>query len=203
MIRFHGIWSVKLVFQFRWSIIVLPTFCSRWGTGAYFFISYVSLSFAFPSIWSVSLFPRGGWLRQRCHVSCVTRASNWYWLTVGQGLLPLQQVGVEGECFYFFCFFTFIHFPPSPLSLSFIPLLSLLSLFSLSLGDDTKWPTRVDVSLNPNTINKSLFPLILYPFFSLNLGDNAKWATRVNMLLNLKTHTHTQTHIHTHTHTQK
>ena len=28
----------------------------------------------------------------------------------------------------------------------------LLSLFSLSLGDDRKWPTRVDVSLNPNTI---------------------------------------------------
>ena len=45
-------------------------------------------------------------------------------------------------------------------SLSFIfpflpcpPLSSLLlSLFSLSLGDDTKWPTRVDVSFNPNTI---------------------------------------------------
>ena len=32
------------------------------------------------------------------------------------------------------------------------PLLSLLSLFSLSLGDDTKWPTRVDLSLKPNTI---------------------------------------------------
>ena len=30
-------------------------------------------------------------------------------------------------------------------------LLSLLSLFSLSLGDDTKWPTRVDMSLSPNT----------------------------------------------------
>ena len=33
------------------------------------------------------------------------------------------------------------------------PLLSILSLFSLFLGDDTKWPTRVDVSLNPNSIN--------------------------------------------------
>ena len=31
-------------------------------------------------------------------------------------------------------------------------LLSLLCLFSLSLGDDTKWPTRVDMSLNFNTI---------------------------------------------------
>ena len=43
-------------------------------------------------------------------------------------------------------------FLPCP-SLSSL-LLSLLSLFSLSLGDDTKWPTRVDVSLNPNTINQ-------------------------------------------------
>ena len=38
----------------------------------------------------------------------------------------------------------------------FIPFPSLssplLSLFSLSLGDDTKCPTRVDVSLNPNKI---------------------------------------------------
>ena len=41
-------------------------------------------------------------------------------------------------------------FLPCP-SLSY-PLLSLLSLFSLSLGDNTKWPTRVDMSLNPNTI---------------------------------------------------
>ena len=42
-------------------------------------------------------------------------------------------------------------FLPCP-SLSSL-LLSLLSLFPLSVGDDTKWPTRVEVSLNPNTIN--------------------------------------------------
>ena len=54
-----------------------------------------------------------------------------------------------------FLFLLFLHsmsflflFLPCP-SLS-----SLLSLFSLSLGDDTKWPTRVGVSLNPNTINQ-------------------------------------------------
>ena len=40
------------------------------------------------------------------------------------------------------------------------PLLSLLSLFSLPQGDDTKGPTRVDVSLKPNTIN-SLFSLLV------------------------------------------
>ena len=78
---------------------------------------------------SVTLLAGGGWVRQRCHVSCVTWASNWYWLTVGQGLLPLQQVWVEGECFNFFFVFTFIHFPPFPLSLSFIS--STISSISL------------------------------------------------------------------------
>ena len=69
------------------------------------------------------------------------------------GLLSLQQVRVEGVCFFF----------PSVSSLSFLflflpcPSLSsplLLFLFSLSMGNDTKWPTRVDVSFNPNTINQ-------------------------------------------------
>ena len=56
-----------------------------------------------------------------------------------------------------FLFLLFLHFHscssffPIPL---FHLLYSLLSLFSLSLGDDTKWPSRVDVSLNPNTINQ-------------------------------------------------
>ena len=36
------------------------------------------------------------------------------------------------------------------------PLLSFLSLFFLSLGDSTKWPKRVDVTLNPNIINQSV-----------------------------------------------
>ena len=55
-----------------------------------------------------------------CHLSCITGAFNWYWLTVGQGLLFLVADKVEGECFYFFCFFTFIIVPLSSLSLSFI-----------------------------------------------------------------------------------
>ena len=57
----------------------------------------------------------------------------------------------RGECFYFFCFFTFIHFPFSHVPRLHL-LYCLLSLFSLSLGDDTTWPTRVDVSLNPNSV---------------------------------------------------
>ena len=93
-----------------------------------------------------------GWLGE-AKVSCIllTEASSWYLLTDGQGLLSLQKVKVEEECFHFFCFFTFIHFPFSPVPL-FHFLYCILSLFSLSLGDDTKWPTRADVSLNPNSI---------------------------------------------------
>ena len=41
----------------------------------------------------------------------------------------------------------------SSLSLSFISS-TISSIFSLSLGDDTKRPTRVDVSLSPNSINQ-------------------------------------------------
>ena len=62
-----------------------------------------------------------------------------YWLSVGHGLLSLQQVRVEGECFYFFCFFTLIHFPLSPLSLSFISStissISGLSVWEMSQND--------------------------------------------------------------------
>ena len=39
----------------------------------------------------------GGWVRQKCRISGVTGASNWYWLTVGQSLLFLQQIRIEGE----------------------------------------------------------------------------------------------------------
>ena len=91
----------------------------------------------------------GGRMVWRCCVSYVTRASNWYWLTLGQGLLSFWQVRVEGECFYFLRFFTFIPVPLSSLFLSFI---SSYLFFSFSLGDNTKWLARVDVSLSPNTI---------------------------------------------------
>ena len=74
-------------------------------------------------------------------------------LQLGKACYPCSR-----ECFYFFYFFTFIlsylFFLPCPFLLS--SLLFLLSLFSHSLGDDTKWPTGVDVSLNPNTINQSI-----------------------------------------------
>ena len=60
----------------------------------------------------------------------------------------------RGGMFYFFCFFTFIPVPFSSLSLSFISSTIFFSLFFLSLGDNTKLPSRVDMSLSPNTINQ-------------------------------------------------
>ena len=62
--------------------------------------------------------------------------------------------GRGGNVFYFFRFYTFIAVPLSSLSLSFISSTIFSISFSLSLGDDTKWPTRVDMSLDPNTINQ-------------------------------------------------
>ena len=79
-------------------------------------------------------------------VAFVSGVSNWYWLTVGQGLLSLQQVRVEGNCCYFFCSFTCFYFPLSSLPL-FHLFYYLFYLFSPFL-----WETRVDVLLNPNTI---------------------------------------------------
>ena len=56
--------------------------------------------------------------------------------------------------------FLFI-FLPCP-SIPF-PQLSLLSLFSLSLGDNTRWPTRVNVSLNATqSIKLSVFSIRFY-----------------------------------------
>ena len=96
---------------------------------------------------------------------------NWGWSGGAKVLCILHHRGVQLILAYswarpailvagkgrggMFLFLLFLHFHSCS---SFFPvpllslLLSLLSLFSLSLGDDTKWPSRVDVSLNPNTI---------------------------------------------------
>ena len=68
-------------------------------------------------------------------------------LLFGKFLIDAGHKFSELACF--FCFFTVIYFPFSPVQL-LSPLLCHLFTFSLSLGDVTKWPTRVDVSLNPN-----------------------------------------------------
>ena len=79
----------------------------------------------------------GGWVKQRCHVSYVTGASNWYWLTARQGLLSLQQVRIEGECLYFFYSFIFIHYPFFPVPLFYL-LYYLFYLFSPFLWETTQ-----------------------------------------------------------------
>ena len=69
------------------------------------------------------------------------RPTDTYWLIVGQGLLSLQQVKVEGGMLLFLLFLHFLSFSsffPIPLFHHFYCLFYLLSLFSLSLGDETK-----------------------------------------------------------------
>ena len=97
-----------------------------------------------------------------------------------------------------FLFLLLLHFhscsPFFPVLL-FLLLYYLFSLFSLFLGDDTKWPTRVDVSLNPNSINQSIsfcdhdgmtyisWPIkfdILYMDCSFLLYYNADWHQQVH-----------------------
>ena len=60
-----------------------------------------------------------------------------------------------------FLFLLFLHFHSCssffPVTLFHLFCYLFCRLFSLSLGDDTQWPTRVDVSVNPNTINFTIF----------------------------------------------
>ena len=72
----------------------------------------------------------GGWVRQRCHVSYITGVSSWDWLPVGQGLLSLQQVRVEGGN----------DFISSVSSLSFLFLfLSCFSFISSTISSPFLW----------------------------------------------------------------
>ena len=92
-------------------------------------------------------------------MSCISRHWGVQLISAYSWARPAILVAGKGRG-GMFLFLLFLHFHSCS---SFFPSLffsslqlSLLSLFSLSLGDDTKWPTRVDVSLNPNTINQFL-----------------------------------------------
>ena len=68
----------------------------------------------------------------------LARASNWYWLTVGQGLLSLQQVWVEGECLISSVSslsFIFLFLPCPSLSSSQLSLLSSPFLWETTQND--------------------------------------------------------------------
>ena len=88
--------------------------------------------------------------------------------TVGQGLLSLKQIRVEGECLF-----------SSVSSLSFLflflpcPSLSslLLPLFSLSLGDDTKMTHKGWLVVKPQHNQKLLTRML----------SNLKWKSCINI----------------------
>ena len=97
------------------------------------------LQFAWDTIFTLNNNTEGcewGW-SGGAKVLCILRhwASNWNWLTVGQGLLSLLQVRVAGECFYFL----FLHFH-SCSSFFPVPLFHLFYyLFYLFLPFSGRW----------------------------------------------------------------
>ena len=73
-------WGVQLRLAYSWTRPAILAADKGRAWMFFFFISSVlSLSFVFG----------GGRVVRRCCVSYITGASNWYWLTVGQGLLSL------------------------------------------------------------------------------------------------------------------
>ena len=114
----------------------------------------------------------GGLVVWRCHVSChrgVQLILAYRWAR------PAILVAGKGREMMFL-FLLFLHFH-SCSSFFPVPLFNLFCylfcrFFSLSLGDDTKWPTRVDVSLNPNTINPMKTICMKCPI--LSFGKNKK-----------------------------
>ena len=114
-------------------------------------------NFLFKVGWWVGAVGEGvGWVRQTCLVSILRHRSVQLKLAYSWAMPAILAAGKSrGGMFLFLVFLHFSSFiflfHPNP-SLSSL-VLSLLSIYSLSLGDNTKWPTRVDVSFNPNTFN--------------------------------------------------
>ena len=108
-----------------------------------------------------------GWLVE-AKVPCILRRSGVQLILAFSWARPavLAAGKGRGKMFLFLLFLHFHSFSFLPCPSFSSPLLNLLSLFSLSLGDDTKWPTRVDVTLSPNSIN-----FIEIPVFKANSVD--------------------------------
>ena len=122
------------------------------------------------SSWSYSTIPifMTGWLGE-AKVLCILH----HWgvqliLTCSWARPAILAAGKGRGWMFLFLLFLYCH------SFSFLlyPSLSspLLSLFSLSLGDDTKWPTRVDVSLK--TQSKTEPHCMALHFVSTNSADD-------------------------------
>ena len=108
-----------------------------------------------------------GWLNE-AKVSCILHHQGVQLILAYSWAGPVILAAGEGRGgMFLFYFSTLIHFPFNP-----VP---LFHHFSLSLRDDTKWPTRVDASLNPNSINQPE-KLGIRKIFFLFLHENMLWV---------------------------
>ena len=103
--------------------------------------------------WYLYMWGSGG-----AKVSCILRHRGVQLILAYSWARPAILVAGKGRggmfSFLFLHFHSCSSFFPVPLFHLFY---YLFYLFSLTLGDDTKWSKRVDVSLNPNTINRYLY----------------------------------------------
>ena len=131
------------------------TFCSEiqdrgGGEGGLFFQNYCA------SLVQLRYKIGGGWMVRKC-VSCLRGVQLILAYSWARPAILVAGKGRDG-IFLFLLFLQFhscSSFFPVPLFLRYL-FYCLLSLFSLSLGDNTKWPTRVDMLLNPNTIKSAI-----------------------------------------------
>ena len=125
-------------------------------------LTYCVLCIAFVELSALFSHFMRGW-SGGAEVSCISRHRGVHLILAYSWARPAILVAGKGRGGNVFISsvssLSLLFFIPCP-SLSSL-LLSLLSLFSLSLEDDTKWPTRVDVSLNPNTTNSHFMPSLI------------------------------------------
>ena len=97
-----------------------------------------------------------GWLGE-ARMSCILHHQGVQLILAYSWARPAVLAAGMGRwgMFLFLLCLHFHSFPLSPLSLSFNSCtISSISLLLFSGRWHTKWPTRVDVSLNPNTVNQ-------------------------------------------------
>ena len=97
---------------------------------------------------------RRGWLGEAKVLSILNHRGIQLRLAYSWARLAILAVGKGRGRMFLLLLFLFHSFSScSPVLLVSSPILSLLFIFSLSMGDNTKWPTRVDVLLNPTQSN--------------------------------------------------
>ena len=149
-----------LAYIWAWPAI-LAAGKDRGGTHILFLHYYSFSSFSPVSVFHLLYYlfylssPYLGW-SGGAKVSCILCHRGVQLILAYSWARPAILVAGKGrEVMFLFLLFLHCHscssFFPVPLFHLFCYL--FCRFFSHSLGDDTKWPTRVDVSLNPNTIN--------------------------------------------------